>query len=259
MVKDPYKVLEISEGATPEEIKSAYRKMAKKYHPDLHPDDPVALEKMNEVNEAYDMLNHPEKYARRRAEEAQRQAYSNAGSYSSQGQYGRSGGYQGAGGWYSDFGGFDFEDLFGFGRYERQSAENINPSVQPGDSDSIKSAIGMINSGRYQDAFRILMGIEHSYRNARWYYLNGVTLYGYGDVHEATEYMKKAVMLDQSNEQYRRILTRFTQESQTYYRTTNVVVNPFRSIGRFILIIMLLRFFFGFLQLLFYGGMFFPM
>lgn len=265
MVSDPYKVLGISEGATPEEIKSAYRKMAKKYHPDLHPDDPVALEKMNEVNEAYDMLNHPEKYAKRRAEEERRQTYYNNSSYSNNGQYSYGGqrsrsGYQGAGGWYSDFGGFGFEDIFGFGRYDSQRSENINPTVQAGDSEGVRSAVNYINAGRYQEAFRTLMGIEHSARNARWYYLNGVTLYGYGDVHEACEYMKKAVMLDQGNELYRTILTRFTQEAQTYYRTTNVVINPFRRIGRIILFIMLIRFFFGFLQLLMYsGGMYFPM
>ena len=64
MIDDPYKVLGISEGATKEEIKKAYRKKAKEYHPDLHPDDPEAAQKMNEVNEAYDMLNNPEKYQR---------------------------------------------------------------------------------------------------------------------------------------------------------------------------------------------------
>ena len=62
MVTDPYKVLGITRDASKEEIKKAYRKKAKEYHPDLHPDDPKAAEKMNEVNEAYDMLCNPEKY-----------------------------------------------------------------------------------------------------------------------------------------------------------------------------------------------------
>lgn len=69
MVDDPYQVLGISHDASPEEIKKAYRRKAKEYHPDLHPNDPAAARKMNEVNEAYDMLTNPEKYAARRAQQ----------------------------------------------------------------------------------------------------------------------------------------------------------------------------------------------
>lgn len=64
MVSNPYSVLGITKDASKEEIKKAYRKKAKEYHPDLHPNDPKAAEKMNEINEAYDMLCNPEKYQR---------------------------------------------------------------------------------------------------------------------------------------------------------------------------------------------------
>ncbi len=59
MMMDPYKVLGVTPGASEEEIKKAHRNLAKKYHPDLHPGDSVAAERMNEINAAYDILTRP--------------------------------------------------------------------------------------------------------------------------------------------------------------------------------------------------------
>ena len=64
MYQDPYKVLGVSPGASDEEVKKAYRELIKKYHPDLNPGDQEAARKMQQVNEAYDQIKNPEKYAR---------------------------------------------------------------------------------------------------------------------------------------------------------------------------------------------------
>ena len=64
MIDDPYKVLGVSPDASDEDIKRAYRKLAKKYHPDLNPGDTEAEQKFKEVNEAYEVLSDKDKRAR---------------------------------------------------------------------------------------------------------------------------------------------------------------------------------------------------
>lgn len=86
--KDYYEILGISRDATDEDIKKAYRNLAKKYHPDLHPGDKEAEQKFKEINEAYEILSDPNKRAQ----------YDRFGSSAFNGQ----GFNQG------DFGGFDF-------------------------------------------------------------------------------------------------------------------------------------------------------
>lgn len=210
MVEDPYKVLGIPNTASQEEIKKAYRKKAKEYHPDLHPNDPEAARKMNEVNEAYDMLMNPEKYANRRAGSQQSQGYQNANTNANR----QSGQSQGPGGWSSsDFGGFDFGDIFGFGAREEPIT---NPQPEPGDSTEIRRAIGEINAGRYQEAINILTYIPSTLRNARWYYISGFANHGAGNSVTAIDHMQKAVQLDPNNRLYHRVLQQYRRAEQTY-------------------------------------------
>ena len=62
MIDDPYKVLGLSPDASDEEVKKAYRRLAKQYHPDLNPGDQEAARKMQEVNAAYEQIKNPEKF-----------------------------------------------------------------------------------------------------------------------------------------------------------------------------------------------------
>jgi len=88
MIDDPYKVLGVSPDASDEEIKRAYRALAKKYHPDLNPGDKEAARKMQEVNAAYEQIKNPEKAAQQ-----------------GQGAYG--------GGYYDPFGGYRQQQSYG--------------------------------------------------------------------------------------------------------------------------------------------------
>lgn len=61
MIDDPYKVLGVSSDASDDEIKRAYRRLAKQYHPDRNPGDAAAAKKMQEINAAYEQIKNPEK------------------------------------------------------------------------------------------------------------------------------------------------------------------------------------------------------
>ncbi len=115
--RDYYEVLGVDKTASEDEIKKAYRKQAKKYHPDLHPGDKECEEKMKEVNEAYEILSDPDKKGR----------YDQYGFAGVDPSYGAgAGGFGGAG-----FGDIDLGDLFGsfFGGGFGGGGQRRNPNA----------------------------------------------------------------------------------------------------------------------------------
>lgn len=127
--RDYYEVLGVDKSASEDEIKRAYKKMARKYHPDLNPDNKEAEEKFKEVNEAYEVLSDSDKKAR----------YDQFGFAGVDPNYGA-----GAGGGAYGAGGFDFGDLGdifgsffggGFG-----SAQRRNPNA-PQRGESIRLSV----------------------------------------------------------------------------------------------------------------------
>ena len=179
MIEDPYKILGVSPDASDEEIKKAYRNLAKKYHPDRNPGDQEAAKRMQQVNAAYEQIKNPE-----RAQQT-------------------SGGYGGYGG-YDPFGGFG-----GYGGYRQNSHTNTNA----GDNYQ-QAAMNYIRFGRYREALNALANSAE--RNARWYYLSALANNGLGNQVTALEHIRRAVSMEPDNREYLDALDRIEHGGAAY-------------------------------------------
>lgn len=185
-MNDPYKILGVPEDASDEEIKKAYRELARKYHPDNYHDNPLAdlaQEKMKEINAAYEQIT------KERAS-GKRGSGSGGASYGASG-YGGYGGYQGYG---------------GYGGSQSYS----------GQSSVLQQARIAINTGNISRAEALLA--NYSDHNAEWNFLKGVVCYRRGWMDEALRYYRIAVQMDPGNAEYRQALDYMEGTDDTAYR-----------------------------------------
>lgn len=145
MNKSPYDILGVKKGASDDDIKQAYRKLAKKYHPDLNPDNPDADTKFKEASAAHDFLKDKEKRAAFDRGEIDTQGQPNRPQSNTAGQrqYYR-----------------DFANAQGSGRY--QTNDHINPEDLEGIFESMFG--GRTKGAGYEDMFRQQQNADIHYR-----------------------------------------------------------------------------------------------
>lgn len=175
-MRDPYQVLGVPSTATDEEVKKAYRNLARKYHPDNYHDNPLAdlaQERMKEINEAYEEI------------QTQRKRGASAGSY------GTSSGYTGGASYgYGGYGGYQSYA----GPYQR-----VRMAILQND---LNLAEELLNAMQNHDA--------------EWNFLKGVLCQKRGWMDEAKRYYQTAVQMDPDNSEYQQALDRAEGRQTAY-------------------------------------------
>lgn len=179
---NPYQVLGVSETATDDEIRTAYRELVKKYHPDKYQDNPLknlADEKLKQINEAYDTI--------------QKMRSSAGAGYNAGSSYG-SGYSQNAGG-----------TGYGYAGYSGSGAEEFNRVRQ------------LLNNNAVAEARAVLANMTN--RNAEWNYLYGIALFRSGEYAAARQHLEMAAQMDPSNPEYRSAFNASSARGARSYHT----------------------------------------
>ena len=170
---DYYKILGVDKKATPAQIKKAYRKLARKYHPDVNPNDEGAKKKFQQVNEANEVLSDVEK---RKKYDEYGEHWQHADAYEEakkQGAYQNAGKGFGGGGYQryssSEFDGEDFSDffssMFGGAGQQRQSAkfrgQDFNATLQLAEKDAYTTQKQVLTINGKKIRITIPAGVEN--------------------------------------------------------------------------------------------------
>ncbi len=190
---DPYEVLGVSRGASDDEIKKAYRKLSRTYHPDANINNPnkaEAEEKFKQVQQAYKQIMDEREHGT---------SYQSGGS-----SYGGD-----AYGGYGPFGGFDpFGGAYGNGGSARNDYGNSEQEMR------LQAAANYINSGHFREAMNVLNDISD--RSGKWYFLHAIANSRLGNNINAVQDAEMAVKLEPQNLQYQQLLNQLQGSGQWY-------------------------------------------
>ena len=212
MIADPYRILEVSSSASDEEITKSYRRLARKYHPDINRGNPDAAKRMTEINAAYEQIKEQKKNGN--SSGTYRAGYGQGREANGQNTSGHTDGPFG----FNPFEGFDFFSG-GFGQR--------GPGGRNSGFDRIAD---YINAGDYQRALEELNGMAD--RDAEWYCYAAIANSGYGNKITALKYARTAVQMEPENREYRNILYQIENGGRVYRQRSQAYGVPTINMGK---------------------------